>query len=208
MQLSVNHTGAAQPWKCPLEWEGSANHPWTSPSPWGHFWQPQNCLMGTGYTQYTRINTAPSRLITRWCKGKGCQWNYGVSAAPTPTLLCSPWTPCYKHEPANRSSFQEGPKCCWAWHGMVQEDAHLSWFRLRVRSEGQQLHLTMAKCRSSACLIPQTLKPWARTLETGPKIHIFLFSHLYDHYRYWQHSKLQPLPSHHFGMNKPLMPLS
>jgi len=53
---------------------------------------------------------------------------------------------------------------------MAKEATRSSRFRLGACSEGQQLYLAMAKRRGSARLTPQTLKQWARALETRSKI--------------------------------------
>lgn len=108
MQPSVNNTGAAQTKEWLFGKEGFCHPPLNLSIPVA--WQPQNCL---SCIQFTVIYMSPSKLITQWCKGKGCQRNYGVSGAPTPTLVCSPWTLCYKHQLASRNSFQERPWMLW-----------------------------------------------------------------------------------------------
>lgn len=67
MRLNIITTVERQHWSGCLEGKGSAQeaatHHRTSPSPWGHFDQPQNYPKGKRYSQDTAINTAPSRLI-------------------------------------------------------------------------------------------------------------------------------------------------
>lgn len=176
MQPSVNNTGAAQPQEGMFGREGLCHPPLNLSIPVGTLLTATKLPDGKGL--HPIHHDEHDSFQADYTVVQGCQWNYGASGAPIPTLFCSPWTLCYKHEIESRSSFQERPKMLlgMAWDGAGRCS---SWFRLRVCREGQQLCLTMVKCRSSR-LTPQNLKPQARTSKQDQKYTFSFFSSLWQ----------------------------